>query len=70
MRDSLSIGELGRLTGCRVVTIRYYEGIGILPAPERTAGGTAFTGVHTLKNWLSSERVARLAFPLIPFAAF
>lgn len=39
MSDSFSIGELGRLAGCRVVTIRYYESIGILPEPRRSAGG-------------------------------
>jgi DNA-binding transcriptional MerR regulator len=32
----LSIGELAKDTGVRVVTIRYYEQIGVLPAPERT----------------------------------
>ncbi len=35
----LSIGELARRTGCRVETIRYYERVGLLPAPPRTAGG-------------------------------
>lgn len=35
----LSIGDLARHTGCRVETIRYYERIGLLPAPPRTAGG-------------------------------
>lgn len=33
-----SIGELGKLTGTKVQTIRYYELIGILPEPARTAG--------------------------------
>ncbi len=32
----LKIGELARLTGCRVVTIRYYEKEGLLRKPERT----------------------------------
>lgn len=35
---SLTIGNLARETGTRVVTIRYYERIGLLPAPRRTAG--------------------------------
>lgn len=34
----LSIGELARRTGVKVPTIRYYEQIGLLPAPPRTEG--------------------------------
>ncbi len=33
------IGEMARRTGVKVPTIRYYEGIGLLPAPDRTEGG-------------------------------
>jgi len=33
-----SIGELARATGMKVETIRYYERIGLLPQPARTAG--------------------------------
>lgn len=29
--------DLARLTGCNLETIRYYENIGIMPAPPRTA---------------------------------
>ena len=36
----LSIGELAQLTQVSTRTIRYYEELGILPAPERTSGGT------------------------------
>lgn len=38
-RAGLPIGELSRLTGCSVETIRYYESIGLLPRPARTQGG-------------------------------
>ncbi|KAF1052101.1 MAG: HTH-type transcriptional regulator ZntR [Stenotrophomonas maltophilia] len=34
----MKIGELARLTGCPVETIRYYEREGLLPAPARTEG--------------------------------
>jgi len=37
--DSLTIGELSRLTGVHIETIRYYERVKILPKPPRTAGG-------------------------------
>ena len=34
----LGIGQLSAETGTKVPTIRYYEDIGLLPEPERTAG--------------------------------
>lgn len=34
----LTIGKLGEAAGVKVPTIRYYEQIGILPEPERSAG--------------------------------
>lgn len=36
---SLSIGELARRTRCKVQTIRWYEEVGLLSSPARTAGG-------------------------------
>lgn len=35
---SYTIGELSHATGCRIQTIRYYEQVGLLPAPRRTEG--------------------------------
>lgn len=35
----ISRGELARRTGVNLETIRYYEHVGILAAPPRTAGG-------------------------------
>ena len=32
---ALPIGELSRRTGCNIETIRYYERIGLMPAPPR-----------------------------------
>ena len=36
--QEIGIGDLARATGCKVQTIRYYEEIGLMPEPERTAG--------------------------------
>ena len=44
MRDhvlakGLQRGELARRTGANLETVRYYEKVGLLPAPPRTASG-------------------------------
>lgn len=36
--EEYSIGDLARVGGCKVQTVRYYEKIGLLPAPPRSAG--------------------------------
>ncbi|AOH36971.1 helix-turn-helix domain-containing protein [Luteimonas sp. MJ204] len=35
----MKIGEVAERSGCHPETVRYYERIGLLPAPPRTAGG-------------------------------
>ena len=47
---SLSIGELGRCTRCKVQTIRWYEEVGLLPVPARTEGGHRVYGSLHLKR--------------------
>jgi DNA-binding transcriptional MerR regulator len=44
MFATLSIGELGRMTGVNIRTIRYYETVGLLPEPPRTAGNQRVYG--------------------------
>lgn len=34
----MKIGEMAKMTGCQVVTIRYYEQQGLLPKPRRSEG--------------------------------
>ena len=36
---SIVIGRLSKDTGTKVETIRYYERVGLLPAPARSEGG-------------------------------
>lgn len=38
IESPVSIGELAKVTSTKVVTIRYYERIGLLPSPPRTPG--------------------------------
>lgn len=60
MKDHVSAkglkrGELAQQTGCNLETIRYYEKIGMMPDPPRTASGyRVYDGTH----------VARLRFIL------
>lgn len=35
----MKIGEVAKVTGATTKTIRFYEGAGLLPEPERTQGG-------------------------------
>jgi len=39
MQKPLTIGDLARETGVKVVTVRYYERIGLLPTPVRRGSG-------------------------------
>jgi MerR family copper efflux transcriptional regulator len=36
---SLTVSDLGAEVGLSAATVRYYERLGLLPAPERTAAG-------------------------------
>ena len=63
-KPPVPIGALARSVGCKVQTIRYYEQIGLLPAPIRTAGGQRRYG-ESHREKLSFVRHAReLRFPL------
>jgi Cu(I)-responsive transcriptional regulator len=56
--ERLGIGDLAKATGTKVVTIRYYEQIGLMPAPVRTSGNyRAYSGDHLAR--LSFIRRAR-----------
>ena len=46
----IAIGQLSRLAHCKIPTIRYYEEIGLLPAPARNAGNQRrYNEKHLLK---------------------
>jgi len=60
----LTIGKLGAAAGVKVPTIRYYEQIGLLPAPDRSAGNQRLYG-RQVQDRLAFIRHAReLGFPL------
>lgn len=51
--SAYSIGEAARMTGIKVPTIRYYESIGLLPAPQRQANN---------RRLYDNDQIGRLAF--------
>ncbi len=60
----LSIGDLSRRTGTKIPTIRYYEQIGLIEAPERSPGNQRRYAKSALER-LSFVRHARaLGLPL------
>ena len=60
----LSIGTLAQRTGTRVQTIRYYEQIGLMPEPSRTAGGQRRYGAADLDRLSFIRHARQLGFPL------
>jgi MerR family regulatory protein len=46
--DKLTIGQLSKQAGVKVVTIRYYEGLKLMPAPPRTQANYRYM---TGSNW-------------------
>ncbi|GHE03986.1 MerR family transcriptional regulator [Defluviimonas sp. 20V17] len=60
----LSIGTLSRKTGTKVQTIRYYEQIGLLPAPGRTEGGQRRYMVADLDRLAFVRHARQLGFSL------
>ncbi len=41
--ETLTIGDIARQAGVRPSTLRYYESIGLLPAPSRVSGRRRYT---------------------------
>jgi len=63
-QTSLAIGEVSRISGCKVETIRYYERIGLLSPPARTAGRHRLYSRDHLKRLVFIRRSRNLGFSL------
>jgi MerR family mercuric resistance operon transcriptional regulator len=64
MADSaIQIGELSRRTGCNIETIRYYERIGLMPAPPRRGRYRSY-GVDDVGRLGFVRRARELGFTL------
>ena len=62
--EDLPIGALSKRSGVNIETIRYYERIGIMPAPKRSAGGYRLYGPDHLKRLTFIRRGRELGFSL------
>ena len=60
----LSRGSLAARTGVNSETIRYYEKIGLMPQPLRSAGGHRVYGQSDLKRLSFIRRSRELGFTL------
>jgi len=58
----IGIGEMSRQTGVGIETIRYFEKIGMMPAPGRSEGGNRqYTTVH-LQRLFFINRCRQIGF--------
>lgn len=62
--DQLPIGALSAATGVNIETIRYYEKIGLIPAPPRTEGRQRVYDVSHLRRLTFIRRGRELGFSL------
>jgi Cu(I)-responsive transcriptional regulator len=62
--DRLTIGDLAKATATKVETIRYYERIGLLPAPARTSGNYRAYGPDHLGRLSFVRRARDLGFSI------
>ena len=62
--DVLSIGKLSKESGVNIETIRYYEKIGVMPAPGRSTGGFRVYEPDHLKRLSFVRRSRLLGFSL------
>jgi MerR family mercuric resistance operon transcriptional regulator len=60
----LAIGALSRTTGVNIETMRYYERVGLLPAPPRSLGGYRLYGHDHVRRLFFIRRARALGFAL------
>lgn len=62
--DEFSIGILSERSGVNVETIRYYEKIGVMPVPKRSAGGYRVYDLDHVRRLHFVRRGRELGFSL------
>ena len=64
MERPLTVGQLARATGVPAKTIRYYEQVGVLPVPRRSATGYRHYSRHDVHQLLFIRRARALGLSL------
>ncbi|MDO9712217.1 MerR family transcriptional regulator [Paracraurococcus lichenis] len=64
LNSPIGIGALARATGAKLETIRWYERVGMLPAPDRTSGNFRSYGKVHLDRLSFIRRARGLGFSL------
>jgi DNA-binding transcriptional MerR regulator len=64
MLSGMPIGEVAKQSGVKVPTIRYYEQIGLLPAPPRTEGNRRLYAEAALRRVTFIRHARELGFEL------
>jgi DNA-binding transcriptional MerR regulator len=64
MSQPISIGALSAQTGVKVPTIRYYENIGLLPAPPRTGGNRRVYDARSVDRLYFIRHARELGFEI------
>jgi DNA-binding transcriptional MerR regulator len=62
--EKLKVGDLAKATGAKVETIRWYERVGLLPAPSRTPGNYRTYGSPHLERLSFIRRARELGFSI------
>lgn len=65
----LSIGQISARTGVKVPTIRYYEHMGLIAAPERSEGNQRRYGAAELEQLRFIRHARDLGFPIEAIAS-
>jgi DNA-binding transcriptional MerR regulator len=63
-QDTFTIGRLAKATATNIETIRYYERVGLLPAPARTSGNYRAYGPDHLARLSFVRRSRDLGFSI------
>lgn len=64
MARELTIGEAAERTGIKIATIRYYEQIGLLPPPARSAGNRRHYSTEALERLEFIRHARQLGFEI------
>src|SRR5215475_3425555 len=64
MERPLTVGQLAHATGVPAKTIRYYEQVGVLPAPQRSGAGYRHYSRHDVHRLLFIRRARALGLSL------